>query len=504
MKKITSLFLSSVLFVSLFASIDANAYTYLDASTVKRLDADYKNYSGDKEKYINNKIAQINSLMAKEKNVTKKRMYLELKTYYVNKKEDLLDVDDVVDELFGTKVEYTPKYNIPDMPEAKSTYVTQSSYNNSTLEFRWTSVSDAEYYQIKFDNGSWNHNKAFTNHLRTVSCGKIVNAQVRACNDSGCSNPLYLKGTATNCSSNYYDYNYNNNYYNNYNNNNNNFQSFKDKIYNLYQKEIITQSEYNTAISNVNFYSDYTSVNSYYEGFARTAYYNGVTKWYEELKNRGILTNTEYNSKTSNVYNKMYIYNSNTEQMYNDAVSDVKMIAKAHILSFSDRLVNSGRITYSYRNDIVAKFDTIYNTRASFFSMFDASLNQLKSYDSYTGGTSDCSVDMNGVTYRLDSCSKSYSMRDGYGDQEFGFTVVSSDYNRSYNIEVSSEVIGMPYNAVYGGFTSGYTTGSRYITKYFSDSALSRGNYSGYVRIYITDNFGNKRELRQYVQLNNY
>jgi hypothetical protein len=95
-------------------------------------------------------------------------------------------------------------------------------------------------------------------------------------------------------------------------------------------------------------------------------------------------------------------------------------------------------------------------------------------------------------------------MRDGYGDQEFGFTVVSSDYNRSYNIEVSSEVIGMPYNAVYGGFTSGYTTGSRYITKYFSDSALSRGNYSGYVRIYIIDNFGNKRELRQYVQLNNY
>jgi hypothetical protein len=71
--------------------------------------------------------------------------------------------------------------------------------------------------------------------------------------------------------------------------------------------------------------------------------------------------------------------------MYNDAVSDVKMIAKAHILSFSDRLVNSGRITYSYRNDIVAKFDTIYNTRASFFSMFDTSLNQLKSYDSYTG-----------------------------------------------------------------------------------------------------------------------
>lgn len=506
--------MSSFLVVMCFGASFASAYTYLDAKTIKKLDSDYNAYAGNKETYINSKIAQINTAMKNTTSTEKKRVYLELRTYYTNKKNDLLDVNDVVDELFGTKVTYTPKYNIPDIPEARSANITSNGYDSAKIEFRWTGSNNATYYQVRFDNGSWYNNSAHTNHFRNVACGKVVNAQVRACNASGCSSPLYLQETAYNCNTYNYNNNYNNNYYDNsyYNNNNYynnntyyNASQFKSNLYDMYQKNIITQAQYNQALRDLDSYSDYSRANSFYEGFLRSSYYNHGRVFLTDLKTKNVLTESEYSSKVTDMYNKIYNYNSSPASIYNDVVSNGRSLLRLKIVSAADQLINRGNASYSFKSEVLSKFDSVISTDTqALLIAYDEAMRRINTYNNYNYGTNDsCSVNINGITYRLESCTRSFSMRDGYGDQEFGFTVVSSDYNRSYYVEVA-EVYGLPYNAVTWGFTSWYVTGSKYISKYFSDRYLDRGNYSGYVKLYITDSYGNKQELRQNIQINNY
>lgn len=494
-----------------FSNIHAS-YTYLNTQTLQRLDADFNRYSWDKELYINSMVSRLNTMIQKETSAVQRAVLIELRNYYETKRKSVLNVDKIVDELFGTKVEYTPTYNTPEIPQALSSNIKQQSSSTAVVEFRWWWVNRATSYQIRFNNGVWSNNGAHTNHLRTMTCGTTVHAQVRACNSSGCSNPLYLQATAS-CT----NYNNNNSYYDNYYNNNNNntfpytnFAQFKNKFYDMYQKGIITNSEYNRAVKDLETYNDYTRANQFYEGFLKTSYHAEIVRFYDQIRSRWVITQTEHNSRVTNVYNRMHVYNSQVESIYNQELQSAKNLLRANALSVADRLVNRGQITSSYRSQILARFDTSYATNQWYLDMYDQAMRDLNAYEysnnnnNWNGNSNDCTLQLGSVTYRLDTCSKSFSLRKWYGDQEFGFTISSTDSSRNYYVEVHSDVSGLPYNAITWGFSSGYVQGSRYISRYFSDANIQRGNYSGSIRIVIRDSYGNSWELRQHFQLNSY
>jgi len=137
MRKINIFLLMCVIFGMTFLSVSASNYVYLNTQTIQRLDNDLKNYRGDKEVYINSMISRINTMIQKETSVTQRRVLIELRAYYQTQKNDLTNVDRVVDELFGTRVEYTPTYNTPDIPVAFSPVIRTQGTSSSVVELRW-------------------------------------------------------------------------------------------------------------------------------------------------------------------------------------------------------------------------------------------------------------------------------------------------------------------------------------------------------------------------------
>lgn len=506
MRKINIFLLMCVIFGMTFLSVSASNYVYLNTQTIQRLDNDLKNYRGDKEVYINSMISRINTMIQKETSVTQRRVLVELRSYYQTQKNDLTNVDRVVDELFGTRVEYTPTYNRPDMPVAFSPIIRTQGTSSSVVELRWGWVDRATYYQIRFNNGNWSNNWAHTNHLRTMTCGTSVTVQVRACNSSGCSGILNMNASSPSCTYNNYNNNYNYNY-NNYNNTNtlpySTFAQFRSTFLSMYQKWVITNAEYNRAIRDLESYNNYTSANQFYEWFLKTAYHAHIIKFYSEARSRNVITDSEYNTRVGSIYNRMYTYWAQAESIYNQELQTAKNLFRLHALNVVDRLLQRWQVTSTYRTQVLNRFDAIYNTNELFLEMFDQLMRDLNNFE-YSNNSDFCSIQLGGVTYRVDSCTKTFSMRKWYGNQEFWFTIFTNDSNRRYFVEVLPDVVGLPYGSITGWFYSGNAQWSQYISKFFVDSNLSRVNYSWYVRIRITDNFGNTGELRQQIQLNVY
>jgi len=67
-------------------------------------------------------------------------------------------------------------------------------------------------------------------------------------------------------------------------------------------------------------------------------------------------------------------------------------------------------VTSTYRTQVLNRFDAIYNTNELFLEMFDQLMRDLNNFE-YSNNSDFCSIQLGGVTYRVDSCTKTFSMR---------------------------------------------------------------------------------------------
>ena len=102
------------------------------------------------------------------------------------------------------------------------------------------------------------------------------------------------------------------------------------------------------------------------------------------------------------------------------------------------------------------------------------------------------SVVLNGVTYSLDPCTITETMTKGAGDKQFTVTIKTSSIATIYGFNVRGYGEGFPTYSILGG-RSGGASGSTQLALYFSDNALAKGTYDGYlpINVYLGSGTGN-------------